>query len=138
VAQTSHHLHYLLEVKSCWDFRSYSGNVGYEKGRCNADELLCVPGANGPLCGSCKDGFIYSSADRTCIACKASMARVIVALGTLACVALLVALTFVRARPSRALAEFMKTFWLWGILRQVDGGALRVAWSNYQVCAHAR
>ena len=54
--------------ESCW------GAAGYEEtsGRCVPDRLLCNKGSTGYLCGSCIDGFTFSSAQAKCVKCGSS------------------------------------------------------------------
>lgn len=40
--------------------------------QCNAYDFLCLEGSEGPLCGACKEGWVYKSQDRTCSPCLAS------------------------------------------------------------------
>jgi hypothetical protein len=120
-------------VTGCWNAAEYTSH----EGACNSDSLLCSHGARGPLCGSCDDGFIYSSAERVCVACGVSQTRVLVAVG----VVLFVAFFAVGLRSSAhhfrqlSLSKWAESSWVLGTLRQIDSGALRVAWSNYQVDA---
>jgi hypothetical protein len=118
---------------NCWDQSSYPGGSAHAQARCDSDKLLCMPGANGALCGSCDRGFIYSSAERVCIACDVSQLRVLVVLGTCAGCALVALAVFAHIRTGGDVPQWLRKLWLWGVLRQVDGGALRVAWANYQV-----
>jgi hypothetical protein len=52
---------------SCWLSRSYNGTLGLA---CDADELLCAEGSQGPLCGSCRDGWTFNNALGTCVGCS--------------------------------------------------------------------
>jgi hypothetical protein len=124
---------------SCWNMAAYSDgsiNDDDDGSACNSDNLLCREGSSGALCSSCDENNIYSSAERVCVACDASQTHV-----------LAIACAFVGAAIALGGLYFSGTFrrlpkWvlrspviqvLQQVLRQVDSGALRVVWANYQV-----
>jgi len=110
--------------RSCWDPNAYESNV------CDSDNLLCIEGSRGALCGSCDNAYIYSSVDRICVACDVSLTRLTFIVGT----ATGLALAAVGLHFSGAL-EHMPTLLVgFGV---VDSGALRVAWANYQIIQSA-
>jgi hypothetical protein len=113
-----------------------NGGIGYDANRgimCSSDELLCMVGANSPLCGSCDDGFIFSSAERICVPCGISNERAFTVFGACAAVTLFGLVLHIWVRRIGKLPAFIEKSWVWGVLKQIDDGALRVAWSNYQV-----
>ena len=116
---------------SCWDRFTYNASVRLtEGGACNANALLCRYGSAGPLCSTCMDNFIYSSAEKMCIECNASrtFAVVICSLG-LAGLALYAAIYTGRL----LVPVFVQRWWLVGMFRQIDSGTFRVLWSSYQI-----
>jgi hypothetical protein len=119
--------------QSCWAAASYLGENGDEGIACSPDILMCSDGARSPLCGSCEEGFIYSSSKRVCTACAASQLRAGVITGVCAVLTLLTILIVWWVRRHRELPSWLAKCSLWGIFKHVDGGALKVAWSNYQV-----
>lgn len=135
----------LLSSESCWDLSAYSSagvddnddedtSMIVDKGlQCSSDILLCMEGAEGALCGACAESYIYSSAERVCIKCSSSQDRALIALGVLASLGLLALVAVVRVRNVGKLPQWAEQSQLWGVLKQVDSGALKVAWSNYQV-----
>jgi hypothetical protein len=73
--------------------------------------------------------------DRVCISCTVSRARAFALISVVALVCLLSAVVHFRFQGSPSFQEWVEGLWLVGVVKQVDGGALRVAWSNYQVLA---
>ena len=51
---------------------------------CVEHRLLCSTGATGPLCGSCKDTYIYRSESKDCGTCEAATAVTFIAFGVVA------------------------------------------------------
>jgi hypothetical protein len=120
---------------SCWDIAAYSdGSIDDDDddSACNSDKLLCKEGARGALCGSCEEAYIYSSAERVCVACDESQALVLVLGGIAAGVALVAAGLYYSGALQR-LPGWVARSQVLGVLRQIDSGAIRVAWANYQV-----
>jgi hypothetical protein len=99
---------------------------------CDSDNLLCKEGSRGALCGSCEDAFIYSSAERVCVACDESQTRTLIFVGTTAGAALVVGGLFFSGALQR-MPRWVSNSQVAGAFRQIDSGALRVAWANYQV-----
>jgi hypothetical protein len=121
-----------VSKESCWLSASYSTHEYDDDYVCSTDKLLCMEGARSPLCGSCDDGYIYSSAERVCLTCDVSQARAF-AVAAVAVAALIALSLFLWVRKVGKLPSCMEDSWAWGVLKQVDGGALKVVWSNYQV-----
>jgi hypothetical protein len=97
---------------------------------CDPGELLCTDGAAGPLCGSCLDGFTYSSSERQCAACDVAWLSAGVLLGALlAAGCIVLALRSGRVR----LPGCLERSWLVGAMRSVDSGTTRVVWGTYQI-----
>jgi len=120
----------------CWNMAAYDDD-DFDHVICIADELLCKDGAFGPLCGSCKDSFIYSSTERVCIACSHLRGSAFVVLGLAAGAVLLVACFFVYTRRVKTTPYCLTRSWLWGVFRELDSGDIRVAWANYQIIQSA-
>jgi hypothetical protein len=69
-------------VSSCWLVACYADadmyfsvdddNVNSEckSSVCEDKSLQCMEGSDGVLCGSCSDGYTYSSSAQTCLACE--------------------------------------------------------------------
>ena len=112
---------------SCWAKRSYSPGSNLT---CNADELLCTTGAAGPLCGSCVEGYSYSSSTLTCIECNDAGFHAALVIG--ACL-VLGALALALFAGRLKVPAWLSRSWPVQTLRQIDGGALRVCWATYQV-----
>jgi hypothetical protein len=116
------------DPSSCWDQSAYGTPTSQSQNQdepCNSDELLCKAGSRGPLCGSCVDDFIYSSAGKVCVACSDPQTWVL-ALAVISVFFFGVALwTFFSTSTTTV-------WWL-------DGKSLlaecsfRVLWANYQV-----
>jgi hypothetical protein len=117
--------------ENCWDMTLAYGDLG--DGVCNSDELMCMAGSGGPLCGSCTDGFVYSSAGRVCAECDTQRRAVV--LGGCGGIGIVAIAVYAGARHFRRgkLLKWVAGSWVLGIAKQVDSSALRVAWSNYQV-----
>jgi len=122
------------EDESCWDIAAYSAE-GFDDddgSACASDNLLCKKGARGALCGSCEETYIYSSAERVCIACDKSHVFALVLGGTAAGVALAAGSLYYSGALQR-LPGWVAGSPVVGVMRQIDSGAIRVAWANYQV-----
>jgi len=109
------------ESSSCW----LPSNVT----SCNRDALLCSNGATGPLCGSCGAGYVYSSADRYCITCTQSVARLIFMVSG----ALMLLITFVIVKVKNIRFKRWERTWLGNLMKHIDSGPGRVLWTNYQI-----
>lgn len=116
---------------SCWDITMYSDENNVEA--CNSDTLLCTKGSRGALCGSCETNYVFSSADRICISCSVSQGRAVLVLSVTASLVFLCLVLAAWMRRYGIITKFVQKTPLWGVLKQVDNGALRVAWSNYQI-----
>jgi len=117
--------------ESCW-LASYLNETWFEeKGmkECNSDSLQCAKGSHGALCGSCKDGYIFSSTEQNCIRCGEAWINVIPML-----IFLMLGIVFVYlVRTDRiTFGNCASDSWL-GMLRRIDSGLMRVVWSNYQI-----
>lgn len=51
---------------TCWQNHHYTSKA------CDSDELQCIEGSKGPLCGSCDIGYVYQQTLRTCVDCSDS------------------------------------------------------------------
>jgi hypothetical protein len=97
-----------------------------------SDNLLCKKGSRGALCSSCENAFIFSSAQRVCVACDESQNRVVAVFGAIAGAAIMCGGLYLSGAFQRLL-PWLTRFQVAGVLRQVDSGALRVVWANYQI-----
>lgn len=110
------------DSSECWQ----STNIS----KCDADALLCHTGARGPLCGSCSEGFLYSSSLQKCVGCGESWGLV----GFIALVIIAVAVQATKIRLQKTfvsvvgtqLIETVKYSRFWGTARQIDSGTFRV------------
>jgi hypothetical protein len=108
----------------CWRLSANKSDV------CQSDVLQCTLGATGPLCGSCDDGYFFSTNDLLCQSCSAPKQRTVIFLSLYLIIgAVVVSLyTGILNIPNR-----MQQTVIFGILNKFDSGTLRVVWSNYQV-----
>ena len=110
------------DYQECWTASNIS--------RCSARKLLCVTGAKGPLCGSCVQGFVYSSSQRTCIECGESW----IFAGSLLGAGLAVGCFVLGLYMGRlTLPAFLENSVFAAILRDVDSGTFRVVFNAYQL-----
>lgn len=60
--------------ESCWDLSDYvydDNDIINEYGmNCESDHIQCIEGSGGPLCGTCLDGYAFSSVKEKCLSCK--------------------------------------------------------------------
>jgi serine/threonine protein kinase len=102
---------------------------------CDPDELLCTPGAEGPLCGSCSSGYVYSATTRQCIGCgELGRGGATFAIGVVVVIAI-IALAAVTGRIR--LPSCIRRSWLVGPLLQIDSGMARLCWSTFQIIQSA-
>lgn len=67
-----------LRNASCWHqlaFPEFHNESGYIDG-CDSNDVLCVDGSWGHLCGSCKPGYIFSSQKQKCEECNLAKSNV--------------------------------------------------------------
>ena len=108
----------------CWRFSASKSDA------CQSDVLQCTPGAIGPLCGSCDAGFFYSSTLLVCQSCKTHTVKNVVVIVVVFLICVLGGMLYTgRLR----IPECIQRTWIFGIIRRLDSGTLRVVWSNYQV-----
>lgn len=120
------------QSSSCWRieyFTNMSNMSMIEK--CGLDELLCASGSHGALCGSCSNGFSYSSSEKKCKSCNNSNMAPVFVLIALVLFACLVALLLPRGYTPSKVLFFSQ--WLQGSTKCLPPGTFRVLWSNYQV-----
>ena len=100
---------------------------------CDPDQLLCTPGAQGPLCGSCMNGFYFSPQSGECLECGKLSASVmgIVVVASL----LLVPLAFGRLIVyfKGHVPRWLRLKGLLGFLKHIDAGTLKVVLGTYQI-----
>lgn len=114
----------------CWERSSYdqaAGEEAVELRSCDAEELQCSEGAQGPLCGSCAPLYVFSSEVKTCRLCSESGSESFLLVGVVGvCVVLI------------AFAQFSGASWIqdsaWvRLLQSIDSGSLKVVWVTYQI-----
>jgi hypothetical protein len=127
------------ERQDCWKMDAYRSSdetsseseSGAAAAECSAPTLLCSEGNRGPLCSSCEPLWTYSSAERICIKCSTSLERTLLML----CVGVFV-LSVLGFLHTSAKLEHVPSWILnstvVGSLRQIDHGAFRVIFSNFQ------
>jgi hypothetical protein len=112
----------LLSV--CWTYFNYNKTV------CDDDSLLlCKEGADGPLCGSCKDSYTYNSVLNACEKCGGEIS--VLFYSVLGSCVVLVFLLFLGHR------YYFKSYFRKNVIYQlfsnVDSGSLKVMWVTYQI-----
>jgi len=120
-----------------WSFQTLESSGGTTANQsiaqtfnCDQNDLLCLTGARGPLCGSCDHGYIYSSSSRICTTCTTNRKYAIIALGIcFACCACAFSLSAGYLRLPNWVVESSTV----GILRQLDSGMFRICWSTLQI-----
>jgi hypothetical protein len=130
-SQDGRRLNKVANASGCWEESRY-GERDADNHICNPDKLLCVDGANSVLCGSCDAEFIYSSAERVCVSCGVATVRSMVAVGCALFVSVGIAAMYLSGAHRRIPAGARKSRVV-QFLAQVDSGALRVMWANFQV-----
>jgi hypothetical protein len=111
---------------TCWTLGAYEENSAV----CRASALLCMPGSTGPLCGSCEYGYVYSTTSQTCSLCATSAVKAITKVGAML---MLVGVAMSTYAGWLKFPEFVRRSWIVGVISQLDNGAIRVIWSNYQI-----
>ena len=113
---------------TCWEKDYYFGSFNNS---CDSNELQCRNGAEGPLCGSCANGFTYSSTNQRCVSCRGAeiVSNVVVALTLLILIIPVTALYggFV------ALPVCIKSSRFFAAVSQLDSGTFRIIISTYQI-----
>ena len=98
---------------------------------CSADDLLCTRGAHGRLCGSCLDGFEFSSMSQQCESCPSNLwvyPTIFLAVGV--AVAVLASLVYT---GTLVIPPIIRESSLFGLFRVADAGSVKVLFSTYQV-----
>jgi hypothetical protein len=93
---------------------------------------MCQAGNRGPLCSSCEQSWTYSAAERACIQCSSSHERAAIILGVGAGLVFVLLSLYVSGYLKK-MPNCIRKSPVLGTLRQIDSGAFRVLWSNYQV-----
>ena len=121
--------------------------------QCSEHRLMCTPGSVGPLCGSCEEGFVFSSSARICVNCKKSITFIpslILGISLIVAVTIRSALLKVRKqgrheplrqRLSRLCPALFSDVPLGSStkhknknpFRHLDRGMLKVAWATFQI-----
>jgi uncharacterized protein (DUF983 family) len=101
---------------SCWSINDVA--LSSAASMCDSDSLICGVGSEGPLCNSCKDGYVYESISHTCKVCSnpSHVRTGSWVSGSIILVVLLLVLTIRK-----------------GMFIHVDSGSLKVVWVSYQV-----
>ena len=117
------------ETGGCWTRSTYDDEDFHEK--CDSDKLLCAPGSRGPLCGSCEDGYTYTAALSRCAPCESS--DYTVPISVIGGVFLVGAVFLVAHKLGYELPTRVLKYPPFTVLKHVDRGKLKVAYSTYQV-----
>jgi len=117
----------------CWSSNGLSNNS-----QCDTDVLQCAEGSQGPMCGSCLEGWRYTASSRRCVQCSERLWLT----GFIVCIVILVLgglITFFRDGFLTIPSQFHSTFGdkihipLIGLLSHIDTGVLKVTWSTFQI-----
>jgi hypothetical protein len=117
----------------CWLIAAYNRSGVVDDTSCTTDKLLCKPGNRGPLCSSCEQSWTYSTVERFCIECSSSHERALIIIGVGTGIMVLLISLYATGLLQK-MPNFVRKSSILGTLRQIDPGAFRVLWSNYQVC----
>lgn len=116
----------------CWTPRYFNESwLDQHHVNCLLNSFTCAKGSTGPLCGTCQNGYFFAVADQTCELCGNSWLKLPV-LVFLACALLFFSFSFLVSRI-KSFKQHVMDLWIVQLLKKVDGGLLRVLWSNYQV-----
>jgi hypothetical protein len=113
---------------SCWDVHRFTNSTTPRGDNCNSDELQCSEGAGGPLCGSCRDGYVFQSVSKTCEQCGAVQAVAYISLGVVIFVCMLI-LVYLKMGDHFGIVEWQPVQYLLNFER----GSLKVLWVTYQI-----
>jgi len=109
---------------SCWSLSSKELFV-----QCLAEEM-CLTGSVGPLCGGCKEDYIFSPTDAVCSSCSSHIRRAAILAVTILILIIVACLIYFEYIT---IPEQLKQNCVIRSLLMVDGGTLRVAYSTYQI-----
>lgn len=120
----------------CWSLYAYNLSNYFEntsdyarlKTKCNADHLLCSEGSYGPICGSCKEGYIYQFEAKGCKPCASSGSNLNTKNLVIGIIVLAVLLFVFITSSFRTYLRL-----LWTFITSFDGGSLKVLWVTYQI-----
>ena len=118
-----------VEEMNCWSLDAYNASsksavqAAAEGVPCDEDTLLCTDGSTGPLCGSCKDGYTFNSAQSQCVACEsASFTTPIISVSVVGLIVLVITVLRWRGVSMKALQRLP----LFSLLKHIDKGTLKV------------
>jgi hypothetical protein len=109
---------------TCWNV-NVTSFTDMSSSECDSNTLICDVGSEGPLCGSCKQGYVYESISRRCKVCSTSShitSQTWIGVSVVLALLTLVPIVYY----SRAKEVFC----------YVDTGSLKVLWVTYQVCIY--
>jgi len=116
------------ESSSCWiaNQSSFVFNYDMNNHKCGSTKLLCLEGAEGPLCGSCKEGYLYSSETNSCKSCNDSRFKTstYVIMGFIIVLGCTVIVIYFSGQKFQDAKKFLSGF---------DSGSLKVLWVTYQI-----
>ena len=121
--------------------------------QCTEHRLMCTQGSVGPLCGSCDNGFVFSTSSRLCINCQRPITFVpLLMLGIFLVVVMVLWCILLEARKNglneahfQKLHHICRAFFLdfvynsrtktktKNLFRHLDRGMLKVAWVTFQI-----
>jgi hypothetical protein len=113
---------------SCWKVKTFNAS------QCNRDDLQCIEGSGGPLCGSCLEGYVYRSAINKCTTCKSSQGLLFAVITLFSVAVLLAIVLFEVNRRFKLIKKVRKALEVFSF---VDGGSLKVIWVTYQIIVSA-
>ncbi len=112
------------DTLGCWRISANKSDA------CQSHSLQCQSGAIGIFCGSCDDGFYYSSTDLFCRPCDDLKQKTLAILSTYIFVGVVVGMLY---SGFLRIPQSMQHSMMLGLFQHFDSGTLRVVWSNYQV-----
>lgn len=110
-----------VKGSDCWNRASFFTPA------CQDSTLTCKEGSLGPLCGSCMDGFTYSSSLRVCTTCADWTVSVVITSGALVCIGFL---GYVSNKCPRRLPLSIIVSWSLAIVKHIDMAKYKILWST--------
>ena len=118
---------------SCWHQAAYGDSLDNpdDDGGCRDAGLLCTEGANGPLCGTCEFGYLFSGSSRNCVSCDRAQAQAFYIVGAMAVGAMAAAFIIV----FEIKFTFIEDLTIFQLVMSADPGVYKVVWTTYQIIA---
>lgn len=113
---------------ACWSELSFnSTSLSLIASNCDSNHLICSQGAVGPLCGSCKEGFIYQSETKTCKSCADTSLSIRILVMSLIIFMILFFLVIIFQSRNKKFDDVKK------LISCFDSGSLKLLWATYQI-----